>query len=141
VLIVTPRAKTILQRFVNTLREKVIDLPLSYTTKGSLRMTRKQTIQTSTQLGSVRRRVAGIGEVAGIGPCWRLAYDRCDHVQYFAREGLEDFAEVVLTIQRHFSECLACRLATATRRNAAYRKLDPPPRTSARSRHGSEVVV
>src|ERR1700730_5994725 len=104
-------------------------------------MTRKTHLHTSTQLATVRLRVAEIGEVVGIGPCWRLAYDECGHVQQFAREGLEDPAKLVLNIQRNFRECLACRLTTATRRNAAYRLLDPPTRTRAGDRIRRDVVV
>lgn len=59
---------------------------------------------------SARLRVGTIGEVTGVGQCWRLAYDRCDHVQQFAQEGLEDPTRLVLFVQRNFPECLTCRL-------------------------------
>jgi len=55
-------------------------------------------------------RVAEIGEVTGVGGCWRLAYDHCAHVQEFAREGLEDPERLLHVIERNFSECLSCRL-------------------------------
>jgi hypothetical protein len=55
-------------------------------------------------------RVGHIGAVTGVGECWRLAYDHCEHVQEFAREGLEDPERLVHVIERNFAECLMCRL-------------------------------
>ena len=59
---------------------------------------------------TARMRVGHIGEVTGVGECWRLTYDHCEHVQEFAREGLEDPDRLVHVIERNFSECLTCRL-------------------------------
>ncbi len=58
---------------------------------------------------SPRLRIQNIGEVTRLGACWRLTYERCDHVQEFAREGLEDSARVGAYIRRNFPECLTCR--------------------------------
>jgi hypothetical protein len=77
-----------------------------------------------THLSSARLRVGGIGEVTGVGPCWSLAYDHCEHVQEFAREGLEDPDRLVLCIQRNFSECLTCRIAAAPPLKASHPPLD-----------------
>ena len=78
----------------------------------------------SAYVSSARLRVGEIGEVTGVGPCWRLAYDHCNHVQQFASEGLEDPGRLVLYIQRNFPECLTCRLKTAGLRKASRPSLD-----------------
>ena len=57
-----------------------------------------------------RMRVGRLGEVTRVGECWRLEYLDCEHVQEFAREGLEDPDRPVHCIERNFSECLSCRL-------------------------------
>jgi hypothetical protein len=63
-----------------------------------------------TEMSSARMRVGRIGEVTGVGGCWRLEYLDCEHVQEFAREGLEDPERLMQCIERNFSECLTCRL-------------------------------
>lgn len=78
----------------------------------------------SPYVSSVRLRVGAIGEVAGVGQCWRLAYDRCDHVQEFAQEGLEDPARLVLFVHRNFPECLTCRVKTVARRKTSRPPVD-----------------
>lgn len=75
-------------------------------------------------VSSVRLRVGPIGEVTGVGQCWRLAYDRCDHVQEFAQEGLEDPARLVLFVRRNFPECLTCRVKAVALGKTARSPLD-----------------
>jgi hypothetical protein len=87
-------------------------------------MTPSEETYSSAHASSARLRVGEIGEVTGVGPCWRLAYDHCDHVQEFAREGLEDPGRLVLFIQRNFSECLGCRMKTPARGRASRPPLD-----------------
>ena len=65
----------------------------------------------STHVSSDRLRVGDIGEVTAVGPCWRLAYDHCDHVQEFAREGLKDPEGAAFFVRRHYAQCLTCALA------------------------------
>ena len=73
-------------------------------------------------VSSVRLRVGAIGEVVGFSQCWRLAYDRCQHVQQFAQQGLEDPARLLRFVHRNFPECLTCRMKTV-----ALEKTPRPP--------------
>jgi hypothetical protein len=67
----------------------------------------------NTRVSSVRLRVPEIGEVTG-GQCWYLAYDRCNHVQQFAQEGLEDPLRVLLFVPAQLPRVrLTCRVETA----------------------------
>ncbi len=76
----------------------------------------------SPNVSSARLYLEDIGEVTRVGPCWRLAYEHCDHIQEFASEGLEAPASLVRFVQHNFRECLACHL-----NSAALRKTSSPP--------------
>ena len=54
-------------------------------------------------------RVDGVGELIDEGQYWRLIYAHCDHIQLFAREGLDDLEDAAVYVRRYFIECLTCR--------------------------------
>jgi hypothetical protein len=53
-------------------------------------------------------RVDGIGELSDHALYWRLTYDRCGHVQDFARVGLAEADSAVIYVRRHYARCLTC---------------------------------
>jgi hypothetical protein len=55
-------------------------------------------------------RIEGIGTLTPHRDCWRLVYDRCDHVQEFPSVGLEEAEAAAREVRRHYAECLTCRL-------------------------------
>jgi hypothetical protein len=69
-------------------------------------------------------RATDVGELTDHNTYWHLAYDACSHSQAFAREGLDDPAAAVLFVQRHYAQCLTCRL---TNRPVAAETLNVEP--------------
>jgi hypothetical protein len=77
------------------------------------------------QASPARMRVGDIGDVTGVGPCWRLTYARCEHVQEFARIGLEDPERLALYVERNFAQCLTCRLRSARPEQTSLEQREP----------------
>ena len=53
-------------------------------------------------------RVENIGELTDRGMYWRLLYRQCQHVQFFARLGLEDVERAVREARHYYAQRLNC---------------------------------
>ncbi len=61
-------------------------------------------------------RIEVVGELTYHDTYWRLLYDKCRHVQEFARFELEDSLvredpqRAAREVRRHYARCLSCRV-------------------------------